>query len=558
VRWRIPKDLQNDMALSRNWLQDDLDGSLIERPDATTETIESAASTYSADEAAPFAGAGGVVPANRGAGEAPARADASDLGDARRPSRDLVALYFRDMGGVELLSREDELALAQRIEAWRRAVVEGVTRVPLLIDRIRQAVDEVGRGSRDIRSLVELPATDEAGEGEQGAALGEKDAPGVGKAGGLPADTAARLEGIFDLAAKIASLSRKRVAALARGRDLARRDCRRLADLQARAAAEVGLLRLHPDRIADLAAGLDDERRQLDRIDREAKALAGTDAAGVLALRRELSAFAQRVGLPAEEFREVAADVSRARREGKAAREEMVRAHLPLVVAIAKRYRGRSSLDLLDLIQEGNLGLMHAVEKYDHRRGVKVATYAVWWIRQAMARAIADQGRLIRVPVHMTEQVAKVLRERRKLSHKLARTPATDEIAASVAMSSARVERALSIVRDPVSLDAPVGEDGDATLGDLIEAPNAVDPQAVAEASALRQCLAEALSSLSEREQRILRMRFGIGGSAEHTLAEVGEVFGLTRERIRQIEASALAKLRQPARGRKLLTFAQA
>jgi RNA polymerase primary sigma factor len=210
------------------------------------------------------------------------------------------------------------------------------------------------------------------------------------------------------------------------------------------------------------------------------------------------------------------------------------------------------------LIQEGNLGLMHAVEKYDHRRGVKVATYAVWWIRQAMARAIADQGRLIRVPVHMTEQVAKVLRERRKLSHKLARTPATDEIAASVAMSSARVERALSIVRDPVSLDAPVGEDGDATLGDLIEAPNAVDPQAVAEASALRQCLAEALSSLSEREQRILRMRFGIGGSAEHTLAEVGEVFGLTRERIRQIEASALAKLRQPARGRKLLTFAQA
>jgi RNA polymerase primary sigma factor len=234
----------------------------------------------------------------------------------------------------------------------------------------------------------------------------------------------------------------------------------------------------------------------------------------------------------------------------------MVRAHLPLVVAIAKRYRGKSSLDLLDLIQEGNLGLMHAVEKYDHRRGVKVSTYAVWWIRQSMVRAMADQGRLIRVPVHMTEQVTKVLRERHRLSHRLGRAPETEEIAASVAMSAARVERAMSLVKEPVSLDTPVGEDGDATLGDLIEAPDAVDPHAVAEASALKQSLAEAMASLSEREQRILRMRFGIGGTAEHTLAEVGEIFGLTRERIRQIEANALAKLRQPHRGRKLATFA--
>jgi RNA polymerase primary sigma factor len=236
----------------------------------------------------------------------------------------------------------------------------------------------------------------------------------------------------------------------------------------------------------------------------------------------------------------------------------MVRAHLPLVVAIAKRYRGRSSLDLLDLVQEGNLGLMHAVEKYDHRRGVKVSTYAVWWIRQSMVRAMADQGRLIRVPVHMTEQVTRVLRERSRLSHRLGRPPETGEIAASVAMPAARVERAMSLVREPVSLDTPVGEDGDATLGDLIEAPDAVDPHAVAEASALKQSLAEALSTLPQREQSILRMRFGIGGTAEHTLAEVGEAFGLTRERIRQIEAAALAKLRQPHRGRKLLTFAPA
>jgi RNA polymerase primary sigma factor len=540
------------MDLSRNWLPDDLDSSGIERPGMAAAAPAPAAGERIADDVARGAGVGD---------RAPARAKASGLGEAGASSRDLVALYFRDMGGVELLSREDELALAQRIEAWQGAVVEGVTRVPLLIERIRLWVDEVRHGSRDLRALVDLPATpDDAGDAEQGAALEEKDAPGAGvdRAGTLPAETAARLEGISELAGMIASLSQRRMAAVARGRDLTRRDRIRLQDLLARAATEVGLLRLHPDRIADLAGALDGERRQLDRIEREADARPGSDAAGVAASRQELAAFALRVGLPVEEFRDVAADVSRARRQGKAAREEMVRAHLPLVVAIAKRYRGRSSLDLLDLIQEGNLGLMHAVEKYDHRRGVKVATYAVWWIRQAMARAMADQGRLIRVPVHMTEQVARVLRERRKLSHKLGRTPATDEIAASVAMSAARVERALSIVREPVSLDAPVGEDGDATLGDLIEAPNAVNPQAVAEASALRQSLAEALSGLSEREQRILRMRFGIGGSAEHTLAEVGEVFGLTRERIRQIEASALAKLRNPARGRKLLTFAQA
>jgi RNA polymerase primary sigma factor len=201
---------------------------------------------------------------------------------------------------------------------------------------------------------------------------------------------------------------------------------------------------------------------------------------------------------------------------------------------------------------------MHAVEKYDYRRGVKVSTYAVWWIRQAITRAMADQGRLIRVPVHMTERVTKVLRERRKLSHRLGRNPRADEIAASVAMPAGRVERAMSLVRDPISLDVPIGEDGDATLGDLIEAQDAPNPQAVAEASALARCVTEALSGLTEREQHILRMRFGIGGTAEHTLEEVGKIFGVTRERIRQIQASALRKLRHPARGRKLMTFAQA
>jgi RNA polymerase primary sigma factor len=330
----------------------------------------------------------------------------------------------------------------------------------------------------------------------------------------------------------------------------------RLDDLVARTAREVGRLRLHPARIGDLASTLEQEHRQLGRIEQQ-DALKRNNTTEVT-MRRELSALAQRVGLPIEEFRAVAAQVRQAQRDVEKAREEVVRAHLPLVVSIAKRYRGKSSLDLLDLIQEGNLGLMHAVEKYDYRRGVKVSTYAMWWIRQAITRAIVDQGRLIRVPVHMTERVTKVLRERRKLSQKLGRNPQADEIAASVAMPTAQVERAMSLVREPISLDIPIGEDGDATLGDLIEAQDAPNPHAVAEASALAQSVAEALSALTEREQGILRMRFGLGGTAEHTLEEVGKIFGVTRERTRQIEASALRKLRHPARARKLKTFAWA
>jgi RNA polymerase primary sigma factor len=532
------------MDLSRDWLQDDLDSSTIERRDRAADPI-AAQSEADAEQAAP----GGDTAAHVNGG---AVVDAPFPSDPRKDgpfSRDLIALYFREMGDVELLSREDELALAQRIETRHLAMVEGLAQIPMLADRIRLWVDEVHHGVRQVRDLVELAG---AGDGlAQDALPPDEDQPGAGaeRDGGLPPETMARLEAFAALAGEIVSLSRKQMAASARGRKLTKRDRSRLGDLHAHAARQIGLLRLHPDRIADLIAALDAEHRQLVGLDREAKTRAGS---------QELAALAQRVGLPIEEFREVAGQVGRARRDARSAREEMVRAHLPLVVAIAKRYRGRSSLDLLDLIQEGNLGLMHAVEKYDHRRGVKVSTYAVWWIRQAMTRAMADQGRLIRVPVHMTEQVTRILRERRKLSHKLGRNPETDEIAARVAMSAARVEKALSLVRDPVSLDVAVGEDGDATLGDLVEAPDAVDPHAVAEASAMKQSLAEALSGLSEREQRILRMRFGIGGTAEHTLAEVGVVFGLTRERIRQIEASALAKLRQPHRGRKLLTFAQA
>jgi RNA polymerase primary sigma factor len=327
----------------------------------------------------------------------------------------------------------------------------------------------------------------------------------------------------------------------------------------------VAQLRLRAERVDDLVAALDHEQRALMAIDKElarrapdcdARAHAGDSR--VVALREQRAAAARRIGLPVAEFLALAGNVAKARREAVRAREELVRAHLPLVVAIARRYRRNgSSMDLLDLIQEGNMGLMHAIEKFDYRRGVKVSTYAVWWIRQSIARAIADQSRTIRIPVHMTEVAARVLRDRRKIYQEKGREAGADEIAQRTGIAPERIAQVLAMVQQPTSLDLPIGEDGDATLGELIAAPDAVDPHAAAEASALRDVVLEAISGLTPREERILRMRFGIGGSDEHTLEEVGEIFGVTRERIRQIESRALAKLRDPANAGRLATFVE-
>jgi RNA polymerase primary sigma factor len=552
---------------SRNWLQEGHEDSDVERQDivAASGVDDASQGVGVGDDLARLDGGAGF-PAQEEpvAVRAPARADRAPIRDDDSPlSRNLIDLYFRQMGNVELLSRAQEMALAKRIEAAQRTMVEGLCGVPVLIDRIALWLSELREGRLSVHNLIDFSPThdglaDPATEQQRSVAEDQNLSSGyAGREVKLPSGTMRRLERIAALAREIASLSQKRMTALARGRRPGRRDCVRLDDLLARAAQEVGSLKLHPDRTADLVAALEYEHRQLDTIE-QPDTPERNDSIAVAKVRRELSALAQRVGLPIEELRAAAAQVRHAQRDVETAREEMVRAYLPLVVAIAKRYRGKSSLDLLDLIQEGNLGLMHAIEKYDYRRGVKVSTYAVWWIRQAITRAMADQGRLIRVPVHMTERVTKVLRERRKLSHRLGRNPQADEIAASVAMPAARVERAMSLVREPISLDIPIGEDGDATLGDLIEAQDAPNPHAVAEANALAQSVAEALSGLPEREQRILRLRFGIGGTAEHTLEEVGKIFGVTRERIRQIEASALRKLRHPTRGRKLVTFAQA
>jgi RNA polymerase primary sigma factor len=548
----------------------------------------------------------------------PAPGAATGSSRAANFSRDLVDTYFRQMGDAELLSREQEVALAKRIEAARLDVSKSLCGVPMLIERIERWGRDLRAGGLRLGNLIDLStshvdasghertllgsaaqADPMAGKPESPIALGSAPEPeDTGRAAELEArllaEISARLDGMSGIAREIAFLSRKRVTAMGRGRELSKRDRARLRQLMSGFADEIGGLWLHSDRISDLIVELDREQRIVQEIDREVLALAArcgimrrdvldrylgheldphwprqaaarpcrswrlfakqhSDRLGKL--RDELAAIAQRVGLPIADLRAAGVEVNRTRRVLMAAREEMVKAHLRLVVAIAKKYRRNSSLDLLDLIQEGNMGLMHAVEKFNYRRGVKVSTYAVWWIRQSIARAIADQGRTIRIPVHMTETASKVLRERRKFRQQQGREARAVEIAARTGMPLARVEQVLSMVQEPTSLDLPIGENGDATLGDLIEAPDAVDPQAAAEASALATSVTEALAELTPREQRILCMRFGIGDARDHTLEEVGQVFGVTRERIRQIEAKALEKLRHPALSRKLITF---
>jgi RNA polymerase primary sigma factor len=505
-------------------------------------------------------------------------------------SRDLVGAYFRQMGHAELLSREQEVALAQRIEAAQQAVVGTLCRVPMLVFRIADWGQQIADGTCRPQQIVDLTAA----QGPPQTNPGEEQ---VGREADDGADAAAiaeitqRFRRLAALAGDIRRVSGRKLVPLRGGRGMARQD--RLSTLLQQFARELGCLTLQPDRVAELAADFGHQHQVAQAIHRELMALAsgcgigrrefldrtvgsGLDAAWLEAvsalpgwqtllrqhgqrvseLREELAAVVGRTGLSIAQLRSVAGELSRAQQALRAARETMVKAHLRLVVAIAKKYRRHSSLDLLDLIQEGNLGLIHAVEKYNYRRGVKLSTYAVWWIRQAIARAIADQSRTIRIPVHMTEVATKVLRERRRFYQKEGREARAAEIAACTGIPGARVEQVLSMVQQPTSLDLPVGEDGDATLADLIAAPDSPDPHAAAEANALAGFVEEALAGLTPREQHILRLRFGIGGAADHTLEEVGKVFGVTRERIRQIEAKALEKLRQPGRARKLSTFA--
>jgi RNA polymerase primary sigma factor len=489
-----------------------------------------------------------------------------NLSDDAAGARDALRQYLREIADAPLLTRAQEVELAQRIEGGRQAALEALYRSPIFGRTLAGWAREVELGTRQLRDVVDLhpirqrraadEAVETAGPDESAASLGQieaelgpelraalaaaakaKSAKGVAKA----------LDGIVLNPAAVGEI------ALAL-RDLNRRIVEREGRL-ARLAEEAGVSRRDFIESYQAAAG---PRAWLDAAQRRRaapwRAFHRNGSAAAEEIVAELEALLAGAGQPLADFRAMTAALQRGLRESERATQAMIRANLRLVTWIARRHVNRG-LPLMDLVQEGNIGLMRAVEKFDWRRGYKFSTYATWWIRQACTRALADQGRLIRIPAHMTEEARRVLRAQRQLAGELGREATDAEIAQRLGAPLLKVRAALDLVRDPVSMDAPVGEDGDATIGDLIEDKNAVAPLDATVAAELRQATEEALASLSPREADVLRLRFGVGSAGEHTLEEVGRKYRVTRERIRQIEAKALRKLGQRGQGRALSTF---
>jgi RNA polymerase primary sigma factor len=509
-------------------------------------------------------------------------ATGGNINPASSRTDDSVTMFLREMGQADLLSREDEIAIAQRIEAGRETMLAALCESPTSAAMLAGWRDAVEAGRLALRDLIELEAAAAAAHGAEDSAVDgaeeqQADLPAVSVEARLRPEVLAAFE------SALAALAALRAPGL-RAADLV--------PLRRAAVEQVTALRLRPARTEELLARLRDAHRQLvglegralrlataARIGREdflklwkggeagcgarlEKALGQTKAAAGLRadlaeIRAELGRIEQDAGVPAAALRRLHAEAARAERDLRQAKDELIRANLRLVVHLARKYRNRG-LMLGDLIQEGNIGLMRAVEKFDWRRGFKFATYATWWIRQSFTRAIADQARTIRVPVHMTETVGKVVRVGRRLAQQTGREPTPEELAERLGMPIDKVRAVQGLAKEPVSLEAPIGEDGDASLGDLIEDRNAVLPFDSAAHSGMREAAGRVLADLTPREERILRMRFGIGTNGEHTLEEVGRTFGVTRERIRQIEAKALGKLRQSSQGRALRSFLEA
>ncbi|MFP2871295.1 RNA polymerase sigma factor RpoD [Acetobacter tropicalis] len=564
--------------------------------------------------------------ANTGEGEDAAEEDAEEAEtptgnvNAENLGRtdDPVRMYLREMGTVELLSREGEIAIAKRIEAGRDEMIGGLCESPLTFRAIISWHEMIRNNEMLLRDIVDLEAmqsggnppgegedgfeSDDSEESDEAEAETETEGEVEGEGSGLSLsaleeklkpEILAHFEEIEPLYEKLRQLQVQRIEALTAGEAVEDQSELVYAQLRDELVGKVEQVHLHNNRIEDLVMQLKEMFRSLNvlegrmlrlaescRVSREdfllkyrgreldpswmdmVSALPGKSWKNFVAkhsdtvvdLRNQVAQLAQDTGLPIGEFRRVYATVARGERDSARAKKEMIEANLRLVISIAKKYTNRG-LQFLDLIQEGNIGLMKAVDKFEYRRGYKFSTYATWWIRQAITRSIADQARTIRIPVHMIETINKLVRTSRQMLHEIGREPAPEELAEKLGMPLEKVRKVLKIAKEPISLETPIGDEEDSHLGDFIEDKTAVIPLDAAIQTNLREATTRVLASLTPREERVLRMRFGIGMNTDHTLEEVGQQFNVTRERIRQIEAKALRKLKHPSRSRKLRSF---